>query len=39
MISAKMQPAAHMSTPVEYIGAPYSSSGLRYHLRRKGGGR
>lgn len=31
-ISAKMHPAAHMSTPVEYRGAPKRSSGLRYHL-------
>lgn len=35
MISANMHPAAHTSTPVEYIGAPKSSSGLRYHLSSK----
>lgn len=33
MISANIHPAAQMSTPVEYNGAPNSSSGLRYHLR------
>ena len=33
MISANMQPTAHMSTPTEYSGAPNSSSGERYHLQ------
>lgn len=32
MSSAKMQPVAHMSTPVEYERAPRRSSGQRYHL-------
>lgn len=34
-ISAKMHPAAHISTPVEYSGAPNNSSGLRYHLSKE----
>ena len=32
MISAKIHPIAHISTPVQYWGAPNNSSGLRYHL-------
>jgi hypothetical protein len=29
--SAKIQPIAHTSTPVEYVGEPKRSSGQRYH--------
>lgn len=32
IISAKIHPTAHISTPVEYNGAPNNNSGALYHL-------